>query len=102
MKNYFFLPTSFILFLCVGLKAQTVTYYPSPCDGNTTLSYALQNNLALGRVTQQSSDYPNTNSAFSSVAVDGVIGTTTQYSRTASQYQPWWEVDLGASYIFEE
>ncbi|HKR65051.1 MAG TPA: discoidin domain-containing protein [Thermoanaerobaculia bacterium] len=57
-------------------------------------------NVALGKTAKQSSDYAPQYPA--SRAVDGNIASTDDsFSVTANNVNPWWEVDLGASYSID-
>lgn len=98
MKKVFYFPI-FTLFVGLGHIYSQTTRVLIPCDGaNNPIYVDVQDNLALGKTTQQSSTYFD--GGFSSLAVDGIVsGPNAQYSRTSQQYQPWWEVDLGDSYM---
>eukprot|EP00795_Rhopilema_esculentum_P002210 gene2210-17812_t len=67
------------------------------CD--VTLGYQCTGNIALNRPTAHSSIWDGFDS--SSRAVNGQTGTNYLFgfcAHTAQQLQPWWRVDLGATY----
>ncbi|XP_019641847.1 PREDICTED: uncharacterized protein LOC109483295 [Branchiostoma belcheri] len=55
------------------------------------------NSIALGKPTTQSSDYDD--SSFASRAVDGYTGPINQCTHTQLDFEPWWKLDLGGSYV---
>ena len=82
------------------------------CGGSDTLQIEVLSvdttcstptNLALNKVTEQSSTYGN---GVSSIAVDGnTTGSspwTADLQHTNSEFQPWWQVDLGSSSDIQE
>ncbi|MCB0532632.1 MAG: discoidin domain-containing protein [Lewinellaceae bacterium] len=97
--------SNFILYLFLVLLSQIgfsqVTIYP--CGGLTQLQINEEPNLALGKITNQSSHY-YVDGGFSTIAVDGNNGTLVGPSpegtaRTNFELEPWWDVDLGNPYF---
>ncbi len=91
------LPLLFFLVLLNQIGFSQVTIYP--CGGLTQLQINEEPNLALGKMTSQSSHY-YVDGGFSTLAVDGNSSTLAGLSpeatsRTNYEVEPWWDVDLG-------
>ena len=81
----------------------TTTLTPTPTSTNTptpTLT-ALPSgvNITSGKAVSQSSNLESTSTA--NLAIDGITNgnySSGSVSHTKSEYQPWWQIDLGAIY----
>jgi hypothetical protein len=72
---------------------------PCPEQSSTTINIQNENNLALFKLSEQSSTL-NTRGAM--LAVDGIISSLeSKIARSNLEYQPWWEIDLGEAYFID-
>ncbi len=91
-----------------SVMAQEVTPVATSVTTTVAAPVADNTNVAQGKPANQSNNYTNTlyGSAFASRAVDGntdgVFANLSVSSTTATSIQPYWEVDLQASYPLSE
>ncbi|XP_078665528.1 uncharacterized protein LOC144907954 [Branchiostoma floridae x Branchiostoma belcheri] len=74
----------------VALNQSQIEHAATLCTGNS---------IALGKPATQSSDYGD--HALAARAVDGYTGPINQCTHTQLNFEPWWKLDLGGSYIIE-
>ncbi|XP_019624450.1 PREDICTED: uncharacterized protein LOC109470109 [Branchiostoma belcheri] len=74
----------------VALNQSQIEHAAALCTGSS---------IALGKPATQSSDYGD--HALAARAVDGYTGPINQCTHTQLNFEPWWKLDLGGSYIIE-
>jgi len=94
--------TDHIVGICLSETLEDVSHCFHLCSPRATsvwggdLPHAYRYNLALGKSTSYSSFFSGGESRY---AVDGDVNTAYE---SAIEEKPWWEVDLGGSYLIQD